>query len=301
MMGLANSYADLGQHTDALKLHQETLALQKAKLGPDHPDTLTSMNNLATSYAAVGRHTEALKLREETLALLKTKLGPDHPDTLMSMNNLAASYLALGRHTDALKFFEQTLALRKTKLGPDHPDTLMSMWGVAASLVMLKRSAEAVPIIDDCVQRVTGKVVHPALLPGVMNLRLQHFAKTKDPVGCQQTAALWEKLNRTDAVSLYNAACWRAVTAAVLRAADPSPAGVEQADAEAEQAMAWLKKAVAAGYKNAAHMEKDKDLYALRDREDFKKLLAELKAGPAAGVDPVLHGAGPGPATPDHP
>jgi hypothetical protein len=28
-------------------------------------------------------------------------------------------------------------------------------------------------------------------------------------------------------------------------------------------------------------MEKDKDLDALRDRQDFKKLLAALKAGPA--------------------
>ena len=54
----------------------------KAKLGPDHPDTLTSMNNLADSYDALGRHADALKLREETLALRKAKLGPDHPDTL---------------------------------------------------------------------------------------------------------------------------------------------------------------------------------------------------------------------------
>ncbi len=58
---------------------------RKAKLGPDHPDTLASMNNLANSYSDLGRHAEALKLREETLALRKAKLGPDHPDTLASM------------------------------------------------------------------------------------------------------------------------------------------------------------------------------------------------------------------------
>jgi hypothetical protein len=49
MMNLAVSYVDLGRHADAVKLQEETLALQKAKLGPDHPDTLTSMNNLAYS------------------------------------------------------------------------------------------------------------------------------------------------------------------------------------------------------------------------------------------------------------
>ena len=40
MINLASSYADFGRHADALKLREETLALQKAKLGPDHPDTL---------------------------------------------------------------------------------------------------------------------------------------------------------------------------------------------------------------------------------------------------------------------
>jgi hypothetical protein len=40
--------------------------------------------------------------------------------------------------------------------------------------------------------------------------------------------------------------------------------------------MAWLSKAVAAGYKDAAHMKMDTDLDFLRGREDFQKLLAEL-------------------------
>ena len=61
----------------------------KAKLGPDHPDTLTSMNNLATGYQAAGKLDLALPLFEQTLKLRKAKLGPDHPDTLTSMNNLA--------------------------------------------------------------------------------------------------------------------------------------------------------------------------------------------------------------------
>jgi hypothetical protein len=88
---------------------------------------------------------------------------------------------------------------------------------------------------------------------------------------------MWEDLKRTDADSLYNAARMRAVTATVLRAADPSPAGARQADAEAERAMAWLKQAVAAGYKNAAHVKEDKDLDALRDRADYAKLVAKLE------------------------
>ena len=46
----------------------------------------------------------------------------------------------------------------------------------------------------------------------------------------------------------------------------------------ADQAMAMLRDAVAKGYKDADHMKKDKDLDPLREREDFKKVVAELEA-----------------------
>jgi len=278
MYNLASSYGDLGRHADALKLREETLALYKAKLGADHPQTLRSMGNLAASYFYLGRLADARKIGEETLALMKAKLGPDHPVTLDYMYDLTVSYAALGRHASALKFREETLALRKAKLGPDHPDTLWSMWGVAESLAKLDRSAEAVPIIDEFVQRAAGKFVDPRLISGVIDLRLRHFAKAKDPAGCRATAEMWEKLKRSDAGSLYNAACFRAVTAAILRAGDQAEASAKAAAAEADRAMGWLKQAVAAGYNDAAHMAKDKDLDPLRDREDFKKLVAELQA-----------------------
>jgi tetratricopeptide (TPR) repeat protein len=277
MHNLAISYAALGRHADALKLRQETLALRKAQLGRDHPDTLRSMNGVALSCAALGRHADAVKLYEEALLLMKAKLGPDHPDTLKSMHNLAVSYAALGRHADALKLGEETLALRKSKLGPDHPDTLLSMWMVAESLVQLDRGAEAVPVIDECLYRAAGKGVHPRLHLRLMILRLRHFEKKKDAAGCRQTAEMWENLKRADADSLYDAACMRAVTAAVLRAAERSPGGGERADAEADRSMAWLKQAVAAGYNNAAHLKQDKDLDALRDRADFAKLVTTLE------------------------
>jgi hypothetical protein len=41
--------------------------------------------------------------------------------------------------------------------------------------------------------------------------------------------------------------------------------------------MDWLKRAVDLGFKNVEHMKKDSDLDSLREREDFKKLLAELE------------------------
>ena len=86
---------------------------------------------------------------------------------------------------------------------------------------------------------------------------------------------MWEKLNRTDVESLYNAACIRAVTAGVQI---KTPGADAAKLAHADRAMQWLQKVVQAGYKDAAHIKKDTDLDPLRDREDYKKLVADLEA-----------------------
>jgi hypothetical protein len=54
------------------------------------------------------------------------------------------------------------------------------------------------------------------------------------------------------------------------------------AETEAAQAVASLRKAVDAGYRNAADFRMDSALGALRKREDFKKLIEELEKPPPA-------------------
>jgi hypothetical protein len=236
------------------------------------------MTALAIGYAALGRQAEALRLREETLALQKARLGPDHPDTLSSMTALATIYADVGRREEALKLREQVVPRRKARLGPDHPDTLWSMLDLAQSLVALDRPSESVAIIDDCLRRAEGRIVDTQLVSFALDLRLRAFAKQKDASGCRQTTEMWEKLKRTDADSLYNAACYRAITAGVLRDDDRLGAR-RQSNAEADTAMSWLAKSIAAGFhtpRDIALMARERDLDALRDRADFRRLLAEL-------------------------
>ena len=271
MNNLAVSYQMLGRYAEALKLNEETLELMKAKRGNDHPDTLTTMNNVAAGYHSLGRYADAIKLEEQALALLKAKLGPDHPETLRSMCNLAEIYQTSGRLAEALEIQRKTLALRKTKLGPDHPDTLWSIGTVAGSLIDLDRPSEALPLIDDCLRRATGKLVDPRLVPGVFDMRLRSFAKKKDADGCRQTAEMWEKLARTDADSLYSASVFWSVTASLV------PAGAQARDAQ--KAMDWVKKAVAAGFNTPRHLariKQDPDLDPLRHRPDFRLLMMDL-------------------------
>jgi hypothetical protein len=151
---------------------------------------------------------------------------------------------------------------------------------VVESLLALDRGGEAVSIIDDCVHRAKGRGQLQNLVVKLMSLRAFHFNRAKDLAGCRETAEIWEKLGRTDAPGYYNAACYRANVAALLRADAKSNDNAKQADAEADRAMNWLRKAVAAGYNDAANMARDSDLDVLRDREDFKKLMKEVGSKP---------------------
>jgi hypothetical protein len=279
MDNLVITYAMRGRIQEALDLCEEAFALRKATFGLAQADTLTTMLNLANCYDELKRYGDALKLREETLPLQKTTLPAGHPHTLWTMHNLANSYAKFDRHAEALKLHEETLALREAKLGPTHPDTLRSLKARAECLVKLDRGAEAVPVIDDCMRRSAGQVVYPKLIPGVLDLRLRHFEKAKDAAGCRTTAEMWEKLQRTDAESLYQAAVCRAVTADVLLKTPGLPDAARQAREEADLAMGWLRKAIAKGYKDVAKLKQNKDLDALSDRADFQELLAELEAG----------------------
>ena len=272
---LAISYQVRGRQVDALKLYEETLVAQKAKLGIDHADTLLTICGLADCYDTIGRHAEALKLNKEAYAHSKRTLGPNHPYTLRATVALAASEATLGRHSEALKLHQEALAVLKERYGVDHPDTLTCQWLVAANLVTLDRGAEAVPLIDECVVRAAGKSVDPLLLPGVIDLRMRHFVKIKDPAGCRQTADMWDRLNRTDAESLYRAACYRAMTAGLLRAAGQSASAAHETD----DATSCLKRAVVAGFQDAARAKQEKCLDSLRASDAFKRVLLDLERG----------------------
>jgi serine/threonine-protein kinase len=81
-------------------------------------------------------------------------------------------------------------------------------------------------------------------------------------------------------VTAYNAACVYSLASAAAHKDNNLPAAEQQKLGQryADRAMELLRQAVAKGYKDAAHMQKDPDLAALRQRDDFKKLVADLEA-----------------------
>jgi lipopolysaccharide biosynthesis regulator YciM len=161
----------------------ETLAMAREAadglarlLGPDHTNTLASMNNLAIAYKAAGRLDRAIPLHEQTLELRKSKLGADHPDTLVSMNNLAVAYQDAGRLDRAIPLLEQTLELRKSKLGADHPDTLTSMNNLATAYQAAGRLDRAIPLLEQTLELRKSKLGadHPDTLVSMNSLAVAY-------------------------------------------------------------------------------------------------------------------------------
>jgi tetratricopeptide (TPR) repeat protein len=108
---------------EAAPLYKQVLEGQRARLGPDHRDTLGTMANLALVYHHLGRYDEAELLFKQALKGLRTKVGSDHRDTLRTMNNLASLYHARGRYDEAEPLFREALTGARRKLGLSHPDT----------------------------------------------------------------------------------------------------------------------------------------------------------------------------------
>jgi tetratricopeptide (TPR) repeat protein len=121
----------LGKTEAAIALLSSALQLRQANVGPDHPDTIESMDSLALALQDAGQMEQALTLLEETLKLSVQKRGPEHIDTLSTMNNLALALIHAGRVAEAVALHEKTLALRKSTLRPTHPHILISMNNLA--------------------------------------------------------------------------------------------------------------------------------------------------------------------------
>ncbi|KAI5777283.1 hypothetical protein EDC01DRAFT_624203 [Geopyxis carbonaria] len=169
---IGNYYSTIGAYSQAecaLKICRE---LRENILGPEHPDTLASMNYLSFTFGSLGRYGEAEKLAKLVLDLRKKVLGPEHPDTLASMGSLAWTFKNLGRYGEAEKLEKLVLDLRKKVLGPEHPDTLATMGSLASTFRSLGRYEEAEKLqkqVLDLSNKVLGPE-HPDTLASMGSL-----------------------------------------------------------------------------------------------------------------------------------
>ncbi|MEL7406366.1 MAG: tetratricopeptide repeat protein, partial [Cyanobacteria bacterium J06558_2] len=120
-VGLGRFYEGQGLYNQALVWYEQCLKVCRERLGEQHPDVATSLNNLAYLYYSQGRHEDAKTLYFQALELNKQLLGEQHPSVANSLNNLAGLYQEQGRYEEAEPLFLQALELNKQLLGEQHP------------------------------------------------------------------------------------------------------------------------------------------------------------------------------------
>ncbi|MBX9584707.1 MAG: tetratricopeptide repeat protein, partial [Gemmataceae bacterium] len=121
------TWRNLGKYDRAEANLRRAVELRERTDGPDHPNTLDSVNCLAVLLAARGDHRAAEPLHRRALAGREAALGPDHPDTLRSVKNLAVLLRTRGDLEAAEPLLRRALAGYEKALGPDHPGTLDSV------------------------------------------------------------------------------------------------------------------------------------------------------------------------------
>jgi tetratricopeptide (TPR) repeat protein len=155
-------------------LYRRALAIHEHLLGPDHPETATSLYYLALLYEAQRRYEEAEALALRVLAMRERLLGPQHLDTAMILRLLAMLYITLGRYEEAEPFLMRTLAIREQHLGPNHSQMAHSLVWLAILYYYQGKYTQAEPLYQRVLQIIEQQLgpEHPDAMTMRHNLSL---------------------------------------------------------------------------------------------------------------------------------
>ncbi|MDZ8259219.1 tetratricopeptide repeat-containing protein [Nostoc sp. ChiQUE01b] len=212
---LAWFYQSQGLYQQAEPWLQRCLELTQNRLGLEHIDVATSLNNLALLYETTGRYREAEPLLEQALALRKRLLGEEHTDVATSLSYLALIYEYTGRYSKAEPLYQQALELWKRLVGEEHPHVATSLNNLGALYCYTRRYSEAEPLLKQALKlrkRLLGDN-HPDVATSLNNLAQLYESigsyKQAEPL-YQQALELSKRLlgnNHPDvAISLNNLA-----------------------------------------------------------------------------------------------
>jgi tetratricopeptide (TPR) repeat protein len=119
-----------GVYSEARPLLERALAIREKTVGPEDPDTATSLNNLASLLHSQGDLTGARSFYERALAINEKRFG-EGLGTAVSLNNLGGLLHAQGDLAGARALCARALAIRQNELGPWDPDLAQSLHNIA--------------------------------------------------------------------------------------------------------------------------------------------------------------------------
>ncbi|MCI0457552.1 MAG: serine/threonine-protein kinase, partial [Gemmataceae bacterium] len=309
---LAKSHNSLGRllsETGRLRAAEaafaDALAIQK-RLAADFPtrpdfrqELATSHNDLGNLLHNSGRHREAETAHADALVLWK-QLAADFPTRTAFRQGLAWTYNDLGvlladtgRHREAETAYADALAIRKQLVAdfPNQPDQRNQLAGTFVNLASLCNQRrdfttarsylhEARPHHQAALEANPRNRMYRLFFRNNLIVLVHANAGLRDQAAAVHAAQKLHDLGWDPPGNAYVAACALARCIPVVEKDDRLGAAKREAAVQfyGDQALAMLRAAVAKGYRNVEYVKESTDLDPLRQREDFRKLLAELEA-----------------------
>jgi tetratricopeptide (TPR) repeat protein len=275
------------------------------ELADDFPSRPEFSQHLARSHIgrgdllrATGRLPEAKKDWDQALSISRQLVAdfPSRPefrqDLAGSHNNRGNLLVLMGRPQEAVKDYEQALSIRKQLVAdfPRQPGLHNDFAGTCGNLAnhhLRQGNAAAAKRL-----LLEGRPHHLAALKANprhptyrhiyrmhLNLLTVAHAVLLEQEDAVRTAETCRDLGWNAPADAYNAACSLSLCVPIVARHDQLD---DKQRKKAEQfygdaAMKMLRVAVSQGYKDVPHMKKDTALNPLRQREDFRKLVAELE------------------------
>jgi tetratricopeptide (TPR) repeat protein len=253
------------------------------QLASQHPNTPSYRLNLAMGYnnlgnlqADLGKEVEAKDQYLKSLELLE-KLVSDHPEVLYYHIQLGNSYCNFGHllHDknnlqQSVKYFDKAIDLLTPILQPEPHDVAAkhylrnSYWGRARSHYLLAKYSESEKDWERTIELSTKP--EQAAFRAYCTLSRMQQGHVEEAVA--EVAVLTKGwFQRSE--NWYAYACVYALASAKIP---------EQRQKYADRAMELLSLAIKCGYQNLVVLQSDKMLDPLRERADFRKLMADLEA-----------------------
>ena len=304
----------VGDHLDApeyraglaTSLHNLATMLSKQKQYPEaercHREAIAVRTELAAHYPSVPRYRHDLSLSHTNLAtLLRPFLKPDEVDkhfqtALALTERLVADFpkdlqyqISLGllygnygnfvrdqnRFAESLTWYDRSAAILAPILERDPRQVEVrewmwhTHWGKAEALHRMRRSADAIPEWDAAL-----KLAPPNKLPGMRSRRamtLAHAGRAAEAAAEVEKLMALDKWPAEDVYfeRVYDMACILAIAARDVPG---------KRDEQGRRAVELLELAIKNGFTDVRHLAVDKDLDAIRDRADFRKLASDLAA-----------------------
>jgi serine/threonine-protein kinase len=300
---LGQGYYQSGDAKAALTAYKQARALFE-KLHGDNPTVTEYQSGLAATLRVLsgllsegGSSAEGRQAAERACDLFRKLVRAD-PRSIQFKSGLASSLNNQGRqylpeqparagelHQQARKLFEE--------LAKDNPQALEYRSDLAQTVQfqgdverLLGTWEPARAFYQEAVRQQRAVLDRTPQLADARRLLASHYAllarasrKTRRPQEAAAAAREFARLRPTNAAEIYNAACDLAQCVPLVAEGKAELTAAEQAERRrhAELALDLLHQAVAHGFNDAAHLQKDPDLAPLRSDNAFKALVADLE------------------------